>query len=520
MDKIVGFTLSKNEIEHSDIDFFNVELSLEKGKLLDYNFYYWGIGKVECCKIDDKYSLSFPLNLSLDDKNILIYIEDGKLIIENDWLGSIPVFYNEKEQIVSTLMNKTIRSNREFNPEGFNNFLEFGYSILGQTPLEDVKFMRYNSKLIISNMSVDIFYKNDVFSEEKMTEEEIVNSISDYLNNKNYNTILPLSGGYDSRLLASLIKNKDNMQCFTYGISDNQEESYEVQNAKKISEILNLNWEQIQLEEFHKYINDWFKIFSCSTHLHGMYHIEFYSKILEKVNKKNSVFLSGIVGDAWAGSIEYIKITTSSEINKLGYTHGLIADIKQSKLKVDKKTIADRWFNENINSINNEKFQVIQIIRFKIILLSYLITIPEYFGFPVITPYLNKRIVLGMINLEKDRRKNRVWQKEFFIKKGLNIEDMKIKKSTQNSLDMQILKKSGVDTIKIEKIEKYIEKHYLLTINNVLRNRKIDLNWGINYLLRIPKVGGLMRRIGVKDRKNTSYNSYLTIKALEKIKNE
>ena len=39
------------------------------------------------------------------DRNILISFENDKIIVENDWLGSIPIFYNQKENIISTLSN-------------------------------------------------------------------------------------------------------------------------------------------------------------------------------------------------------------------------------------------------------------------------------------------------------------------------------------------------------------------------------------------------------------------------------
>ena len=81
--------------------------------------------------------------------------------------------------------------------------------------------------------------------------------------------IVPTSGGYDSRLLNWCIEDKSRVRSFTYGISENQAESYEVVYARRLSEILGTWWEQIPLGGFHKYFDDWEKLFGVSTHAHG-----------------------------------------------------------------------------------------------------------------------------------------------------------------------------------------------------------------------------------------------------------
>jgi hypothetical protein len=71
-----------------------------------------------------------------------------QLLFETDWLGSRPVFYNELTNCASCNVNDVIDySHIEFDPEGFNYFLDFGYSILGLTPLRNIKVLRYSSKI-------------------------------------------------------------------------------------------------------------------------------------------------------------------------------------------------------------------------------------------------------------------------------------------------------------------------------------------------------------------------------------
>jgi len=100
MTKIIGFLVTKEKKE-LDIDFFESGLTTIKLFHSGYYVYLWGIGDIETYKVDDKYSLSFPLHSSLLDRNILISFDDSSITVQNDWLGSIPVFYNQKELIVS-----------------------------------------------------------------------------------------------------------------------------------------------------------------------------------------------------------------------------------------------------------------------------------------------------------------------------------------------------------------------------------------------------------------------------------
>lgn len=67
---------------------------------------------------------------------------------KTDWLGSKPVFYNEKTGKISHLISDVIDyENLEFHPEGLHNYLSYGYSVFGQTPIQNVKFLRYASTI-------------------------------------------------------------------------------------------------------------------------------------------------------------------------------------------------------------------------------------------------------------------------------------------------------------------------------------------------------------------------------------
>ncbi|MBN1252134.1 MAG: hypothetical protein JXR51_06400 [Bacteroidales bacterium] len=523
MSKIIGFTISKNKISHSDIDVFNVGLSKLEYSKNGFNIYLWGIGDLKEFENKYKISLSFPKNESLLDRNVLINFENNKITIENDWLASIPVFYNKKDLIVSTLSLKCL-TDKTIDQEGLQNFMEFGYSVFEHTMFSSVKFLRFYSKLAISDFKFEIEYKKDPIIEEFgknniVDEEEVISEIDLYLSDIENNTkgkiIIPTSGGYDSRLLNYFVKDKSRVRSFTYGGSKNQAKSKEVYYAEKLSEILNTKWQHIKLDDYFKYFNDWFKTFGFSTHLHGMYHIDFFKKIRKSEKFDKSVFLlSGIVGDAWAGKNYKFEINTHKDIYKLGLSHGVNLNLKYSKLNVDENIKKD-FFKNNKNEIQNSGLQTITFIRIKMILLSYLMQLPEYFGFISYTPFLNFNIVTKMFKISGKRRENRKWQTDFFVKNNIDLNSMNLNGTNSNTLDIDTFKISKFELIETENLEKYIDKKQLQKINSKIKKISFIDNFK-NMLLTTPKIKGVCQLLGIKSNTRQAIFEYYIIKAIEK----
>src|SRR5690606_19330280 len=146
--------------------------------------------------------------------------------------------------------------------------------------------------------------------------------------------VIPLSGGMDSRLLLWCIRDKARVRAYTYGLSKDQGQSTEIVHARILAERLGIRWEQITLGHFHRYFPEWYAHFGLATHAHGMYHFEFYTNIRERL-AGGQAFLSGIVGDAWAGSFSPPSINSADELLSLGLTHGMRADPTRVRFPVD-----------------------------------------------------------------------------------------------------------------------------------------------------------------------------------------
>ena len=454
----------------------------------------------------------------------LSHYSKKNLVFETDWLASIPIFYNLKNGLASSKINDVIPNNTNVNfcSEGLKNFLDFGYSVFGQTPIENVKFLspssrlfRYDDgKLAIEQMSDPV----EKWIDYSLSENDIIDLIQERVQNweanlpSNQEIVLPLSGGYDSRLLLWCLRDKSRVRAYTYGLSKHQDQSIEVVYARSLAKHFKLNWQQIVLGKFHSYFDDWDKEFGLSTHAHGMYHFEFYNKIRKNL-KREQAFLSGIIGDAWSGSVLPVEIKTEKDLINLSYSHGLCAKSKFLKFTGQNK-MREQFFIDNKEKLSADRFQIITMMRFKIMLLSYLIKVPNLFKFKPWSPFLEIDIAMAMLNIPKRRRVNRQWQIDFFKKVGLDLQNQNLKSNRTNSLNFQAMKNQRVHPLNSELLSKFFQKDYIKWINkNAFVNPLRELR---SKFLSMPKIGGALRRLGIKDITLEAYHAYLCLKPIEK----
>lgn len=123
---------------------------------------------------------------------------------------------------------------------------------------------------------------------------------------------LALSGGYDSRYVACMLKEKgiSNVLCYTYGRND----SYEVEISKKTAANLGFQWHYVEYSKekmkgvFHEHINDYIVM----SHNHStLVHLQDILAITELTERgtipENAVFITGYCGDLPAGSFALIE---------------------------------------------------------------------------------------------------------------------------------------------------------------------------------------------------------------------
>jgi len=455
-------------------------------------------------------------------------------IFQTDWLASSPVFYNEKTSRASKNINDVIDwDDIRIHPEGFNNYLEFGYSVFGQTPLENIKFLPHSTRLTISDdggMKIEkLPDAAEKFIDAETSEEEVLSLISKAVNDWERNVsgeiIIPTSGGLDSRLLNCLVKDKSKIRSFTYGTSANQSLSFETVNAGLLAERLGTKWQRIELENFFDYLGEWDKLFGPSVHAHGMYQMEFYDKI-RRLTGNGSAVLSGIIGDAWAGSVNIGPIDSPADLKALGYSHGMNADASASLLE-STNGLKEEYFKINAGKLKNEKWRVIEAMRFKITLLSYLFRVPEHYGFKPWSPFLECEIALKMLALPEASKKNRYWQRSYFDRTGVNFEK-NIFKDRKNVLNLEMLRKSDLASIDKKVFAGLIKEEYVGWVNSTIANarknlrRKNFFSWPLSLLYFLPKIHILIANSGIdpytlKNEENWALCAYQTLKPLENV---
>lgn len=522
MNKIVGFCISRVEF---DIDHDPLSSGLELVTLTHLGFCIrlWGIGNLNDCIESGCYSLSFPLTDSLLDRNVTISLNQDEIVVRNDWLGSIPIFYNMKSQVISTLSSVCI-DEFKINEEGFYNYARFGYSVFGLSPIVNVEQLRFYSQVTCTLEGMKIVHHQDpmleFFSSRKQTSrpEESLSAIRNYIQNVEDSIVgdifIPTSGGYDSRILNQFIVDKSRVKSATYGISSKQSHSYESVYANKLSDILSTDWKFVELNEFfdERYLKDWYSVFGISTHLHGMYHLEFYQKALLKFNGTPKSLLSGIVGDLWAGSVDKIEVNSAEELYKLGYTHGLSIPSELLGKKPVGKSELD-YYNDNKSIINSE-YNIVSLVRMKITLLSYLMQLPEYLGLVSWTPFLNFDVVTSILTLPKEERNGRKWQSDFFAEQGINLESMNLKSNKSNSLDFDVAIKSSMEQVDSGLFSDVVDDELIEKINGALSGPSFK-DVIIYRLLMTPKVSRLMRMAGARSTYLEFINYSLVLKSVQ-----
>jgi hypothetical protein len=442
-------------------------------------------------------------------------------VLDTDWLGSQPVFYNEKTAQVSHTINDVIDfANLEFDPEGFNNYVRFGYSVFQQTPVRHVRFLPPatrlsiypNGRLVRTPLDDPVDRWLGRVSDEREALAILENVVREWENEADGEIIVPTSGGYDSRLLNWLVRDKPRIRTFTFGLSARQEQSHEVVYARAVAKRLGIHWQQVPLGDFHRHLDEWDTLFGLSTHAHGMYQLEFYHRVAEYCPPPRPL-LSGIIGDAWAGAVEVSPIHTPADLLDLAWTHGMHADEHMSLLH-DTGQLAAEYFERHRGRLRDDRFRVVESMRFKIILLTYLLRVPAHVGFQPWSPFLRPDVALALLTLPAERRRLRRWQQELFARHGLDVESRPLRVDRRNSLNQQAIRRLPPPPLDEGLLREVIRPDYVRWINATLRQHGPGWNLLWKLLMRRPW-GRHLRRRGLRDHRMQAYCAYLTLRPIE-----
>ena len=172
---------------------------------------------------------------------------------------------------------------------------------------EGVQFRRYFTYAVSDR---EINYDSKLENYASILIERAFNRMIDSLGNRT--VVIPLSGGYDSRLILSILikKTYPKIITFTYGKPSNKE----VIIAERIARKLNVKWYNIEYsdtfissEEDTEMLNDYILFASngrSSAHLHEFYAVKYLKD--NGLLPEESIFIPGHGGDFIGGS-QFVK---------------------------------------------------------------------------------------------------------------------------------------------------------------------------------------------------------------------
>lgn len=450
------------------------------------------------------------------------------VLFESDWVASSPYFYNARTGRASPCINDVIDyGNLEIDHQGLRDYMDFGYCVFGHTPVRDVRILPHSSRLVrLEDGTLQVEAMEDravgaldrtVLSEDEIW-ERLRDSVRRWEASVDGEIVIPTSGGYDSRILNWMLGDKRRIRSFTYGITSPQSASSEVVYAQELSRRLGTSWQRIELGEYHDHLQDWYALYGVSTHAHGMYHLEFFGAIKELLSCRSQTIpmLSGHFGDDWAGRFAP-RVSSPEELPLLGLTHGMNADSSQCRFQEESAARVAYWEGHR-EILEEPRLRVIEVLRHKQVLLSYLFRVPEKLGYAPWCPFLDLELAAAMLNLPPNRRKDRAWQQDFFRKNGIMVEEHCRPEPLPNTLNMQALDKVPLEPLDRRVLSEVVVPDYVDWINRY--TPRTALNAFQEALLSIRGVGRAWRvftgRIPRSNRLR-AYLAYLVLYPIERL---
>jgi len=258
---------------------------------------------------------------AIRDRFLHVNIKGNTISIVNDYAGTIPVYYSTRDHLslsniepITVLDSNT--TTKDLSALNMYGYLRYSHYIWDETLYSHIFTQEPDTQYIYTCGKREIvkkYLRTIVASEKRINYDdssvakelfELNQKLIKESFNGNEEIILPLSAGYDSRMIFSAICNvpelKARLKCFTYG----PEGSIEVESARDLCESEDVYWENINLPcSFlnRQYLYRIGLIFGSSLHFHGMYQLEFLDLIKSKIDVNNAVLTSGFMTGVPAG---------------------------------------------------------------------------------------------------------------------------------------------------------------------------------------------------------------------------
>ncbi len=380
---------------------------------------------------------------------------DNEIWAATDITRNWPLFYTkiEGEFLLSDDCYRLaeLRSENRFDPVSYNCFLASGYTISDRTIIKDIFQVEAGAIVIMASDVKSSFYHNPAqdksVDKDLHTGAEELTSLLESAFRRYFSALkdrfiaIPLSGGFDSRLVALMASkyHPENVLCYTYGRKDNHEVALAMESAKR----LRLKWINIiyDADLIRDFIHDNYfeKYYPWVSELTGMFFLqEYFAVRYLKQNRlipDNTVFISGYSGDFIAGS--YLtpamrRKMEGREIARLIFKEYFrLVNLKEK----DKNGICE-LIGERIHPGKSEAWKVIESWDMKERHAKFIVNsakVFSYFGYEYIFPLWDKQLVDYMLPLPFELRMDRKLYEHTLRDNIFRVNDLNLDNETNPS---------------------------------------------------------------------------------------
>jgi len=433
-----------------------------------------------------------------------VIIENKNTIFAaSDIIRMFPIFYTiaENNFVISDKI-KNVKNGAK-SEIAIAEILACGFVTRKNTIYKQTKQIQAGELIIYENGKIEnITYQNYFTTESNIlnnSTEELENKANIIFNNvanrlikslNNRTAIIPLSGGYDSRLIAVMLKNAGYKKviCYTYG----KNTAKDIPISKKVAEKLGFEWHYIEYnnELFGEFLSDdifqkYWKYTSQEV-TYPFFQEYFAVKYLKENNiiPENSIFISGHSGDFIGGShLKNYFLKTKNNFSEVIFsTH-----FNLNKINFEyKKQIRKKIYEYYSKIINNEKgikiYSIIEDFNFKerqSKAITNSANVYNFFGYEHRLPFWDKELVdlFKTVPFEQRLYKklyNRVLNNYYFLKYNLNFEEEL--QPTEREVKLQIIKNKIKKYLPIFYKKKLLKKHNWLNTEQIIKELKKDYN--------------------------------------------
>ncbi|MDO4527576.1 MAG: asparagine synthase C-terminal domain-containing protein [bacterium] len=358
-----------------------------------------------------------------------VWVNGDEIVFAVDHIRSIELLYhideiNQTCFIFDNLSSYLQKHTFEFDEDVLHEYLSSGFAWREKTLIKGIYSVQAGEYVTILDHTltrIDYFIPTPNLSNTTLQTEAIIGDIDETFCNaikrliqsvNGRRIVVPLSGGYDSRLVVNYLckLGYKNILCYTYGAEKNLDSEY----SKNVAAALGLPWHFVEykgnvfldgIEE--KEIQDFCK-FSCNGTNTPILQ-EFYA--LKSLKEHGIITEEDIVVPGHC-----LDILAGSDLSKACYSWCVASEIYGTSTKMFYKdsysrTIKDLrcYVNENHKQSKKETFEVFSLRENITKVIYNAIRICEWFGLDWRMPWTDKEIISLWLNIPWKMRYGRVW---------------------------------------------------------------------------------------------------------------